>query len=89
MTTSSGELTSQERLELESLRGLWRALVPFIGKFSLALIMSGVAGRDDQPKAREAVDHLMKGVFEDYGPLADAIQAYAGQFGAHRDPVAA
>lgn len=87
MTTSSGELTSQERLELESLRELWRALVPFIGKFSLAVIMAGVD--KENPKALEAVDRLMKGAFEDYGPLADAIQAYAGQFGAHRDPVAA
>lgn len=73
MTTSTGEpLTSDERLELESLREVWRTLKPFLATFSLSVVLAQL----DSAQSREAMNKALS----HYGPMSEAVIAYASQF---------
>lgn len=73
MTTQSGELNQAERLELESLRELWRAMKPFLSQFSVSVIFAKVDAETSQK--------AMKAALDSYGPMAQAAINYSQQYG--------
>lgn len=75
--TSSGELTTDERLELESLRELWRTMKPFLLHFSISVLFSKLDPEQSRKSMMQALDY--------YEPMADASINYSQKYGVRRN----